>query len=84
MTQRRGPIERDLHWKGRFHQRIRSSAQSGLSRCAIASIVGIRVDRATPNVLRGFCAVIGKFEEVVECHRVAGADYVVKIRVPDM
>jgi Lrp/AsnC family transcriptional regulator, leucine-responsive regulatory protein len=51
----------------------------------LLAFVGIRVDRTTPHVLHGFRAAIGKLEEVVECHRVAGGfDYVVKIRVPDM
>jgi Lrp/AsnC family leucine-responsive transcriptional regulator len=51
----------------------------------LLAFVGIRVDRTTPNVLHGFRAAIGKLEEVVECHRVAGGfDYVVKLRVSDM
>jgi Lrp/AsnC family transcriptional regulator, leucine-responsive regulatory protein len=47
--------------------------------------VEVRVDRTTPDIMGKFQAAVQRFNEVVECHMVAGGfDYLIKIRVADM
>jgi Lrp/AsnC family leucine-responsive transcriptional regulator len=45
----------------------------------------VKLDRTTPETFQKFRALVESFDEVVECHMVAGGfDYLIKIRVADM
>jgi Lrp/AsnC family leucine-responsive transcriptional regulator len=47
--------------------------------------VEVCVDRTTPDIMARFQATIQRFDEVLECHTVAGNfDYLIKVRVEDM
>ena len=47
--------------------------------------VEVCVDRTTPDIMAKFQAAIQRFDEVLECHTVAGSfDYLIKVRVEDM
>lgn len=51
----------------------------------LVAFVGVRVDRATPEIFEKFRGVVESLEEIVECYMVAGGyDYVIKIRVADI
>jgi Lrp/AsnC family leucine-responsive transcriptional regulator len=47
--------------------------------------VQVRVDRTTAEIFEKFRTIVESFDEVLECHMVAGGfDYLLKIRVADM
>jgi Lrp/AsnC family leucine-responsive transcriptional regulator len=51
----------------------------------LLAFVEVRVDRTTPEAFRKFRASVESFEEVIECHMIAGGfDYLIKIRVADI
>lgn len=52
----------------------------------LIAIVGIRMDKHTPDRFARFEAAIAKIDEVIECFLVTGqdADYQLKVAVPDM
>jgi Lrp/AsnC family leucine-responsive transcriptional regulator len=51
----------------------------------LVAFIGVRVDRATPEIFEKFRAVVESLEEIVECYMVAGGyDYLIKIRVADI
>lgn len=52
----------------------------------LTAILGISMDRHTPERFENFDNIIRKFPEVLECNVVTGqsADYLLKVIVPDM
>lgn len=52
----------------------------------LTAIIGISMDRHTPERFANFEKSVGEFPEVVECNVVTGqsADYLLKVMIPDM
>ncbi len=65
------------------HVTLLSQARLGLN---ITAMIGITMDRHTPERFATFEREVGKFPEVIECSIVTGqtADYLLKAVLPDM
>lgn len=74
-----------LEDKGFIDQRITLVNRKALNLNLIA-IVGIRMDKHTPDRFERFEQAIANIDEVIECFLVTGqdADYQLKVAVPDM
>jgi Lrp/AsnC family leucine-responsive transcriptional regulator len=74
-----------LQADGRIVRAVRAEiAPAKVGRSALV-IVGVVLDRSTPESFAAFEAAIRKFSFILDCHLVAGDfDYFLKIRVQDM
>ncbi len=65
------------------HVTLLNQSQLGLK---LTAIIGISMDRHTPERFENFEARVAEFQEVIECSVVTGqsADYLLKALVPDM
>jgi Lrp/AsnC family leucine-responsive transcriptional regulator len=65
------------------HVTLLNQSQLGLK---LTAIIGISMDRHTPDRFENFEKQVGRFPEVIECSVVTGqsADYLLKAVVPDM
>jgi len=65
------------------HVTLLNQSQLGLK---LTAIIGISMDRHTPDRFENFEKQVGSFPEVIECSVVTGqsADYLLKAVVPDM
>ncbi len=65
------------------HVTLLNSNKLGLK---LTAIIGISMDRHTPERFANFEQAVAEFDEVVECNVVTGqsADYLLKVMIPDM
>ena len=65
------------------HVTLLNSNKLGLK---LTAIIGISMDRHTPERFANFEQAVAEFDEVVECKVVTGqsADYLLKVMIPDM
>lgn len=76
---------KSLEERGFIDQRITLVNRKAVNLNLIA-IVGIRMDKHTPDRFARFEAAIARIDEVIECFLVTGqdADYQLKVAIPDM
>lgn len=70
---------------GGFIRGVRAQVNPGRVERAALVIVGVVLDRSTPESFAGFETAVAKLPFVLDCHLVAGDfDYFLKLRVRDM
>lgn len=76
---------KQLEERGFIDRRVAVLNRQALN-CNLVAIIGIRMDRHTPERFANFEAKVQAIDEVIECFLVTGqdSDYQLKVAVPDM